>query len=234
MSHGRRRGWREPWPPLCPAEGPLGHSGSDLCLRNSRYPHQPFVLKESTPIPPPPRPPGHWRTGLLSLPASQASPWGKIWEGFSEPEGGEGGRSQKRRGTRGQLTLLKIPSFPEECRRGFPPRPGPTGCIPTRPHPRPLRAATHTHAQTALIHACKHLVSGYGVCSLNLHMCPVCHVAVEGHRRVERDLARILCCNWTPWLPAKPIAVPLGIRGWDFEVPSFVGVGDVKPDGHSV
>lgn len=44
-----------------------------------------------------------------------------------------------------------------------------------------------------------------------------CHVAVEGRRRVERNLedslARILCCNWTPRLPAELIAtLPAGYQ----------------------
>lgn len=165
MSPGRRQrwcwGWREAWPPLCPTEGQFGHPGSDLCLRNSGYPTPALCLKGIQPMLPPSRTSVHWRTGLLSLLAGEASPWGQIWEGLSEPEGGEGGRSQKRRETRGQLTL-KIPSFPEECRQGI--RPGPTGCMPTHPHPhpQPLCTVTCTRAQNALIHGCKHPVSGFG------------------------------------------------------------------------
>lgn len=146
-----------------------------------RYPHQPFVLKESTPIPPPSRTSVHWRMGLLSLLASSASPWGQIWEGLSEPEGGEGGRSQKRRETRGQLTL-KIPSFPEECRRGFPPAP-PDACLPT---PTPVHSHMYNVHRT---HSYMFASTWSLVLGLQLESPHTsCHVAVEGHRRTEQNL----------------------------------------------
>lgn len=170
MSPGRRQrwcwGWREAWPPLCPAEGQFGHPGSDLCLRNSRYPTPVLCLKGTQPMLPPSRTSVHWRTGLLSLLAGEASPWGQIWEGLSEPEGGEGGRSQKRRETRGQLTL-KIPSQ-RNAGEAF-----------GRPHR--MHAYTSPPPPPAPVHTCTKRTHTWlqapslwlWVCSLYLHTCPV-------------------------------------------------------------
>lgn len=135
VSHGRRQrwcwGWREAWSSLCPAEGQFGHSGSDLYLRNSRFPTPALCLKGIHTHTPPSRTSVHQRTGLLSL----LVPWGTDL-GRPLRARGRGGREvPEKKGKQGTAD-----SEDSSLPRGMQARlsASPTGCMPTHPHLQPL------------------------------------------------------------------------------------------------